>query len=175
MKKEQEKEKQGSIFSGYVKLFCLLLVTVFVVLVLRKWYLDQQNYELKTSVISETLVQEINTKEIYNYVRENPDAVIYVGLVSDSDCRTFELDFNAIIRKRDLQDTITYLNLEKARDARSFFKEFNKFYDADLERYPAIVVFQNGVVSDILEVPLGEEYQSSIIEAFLDRNMVTNQ
>lgn len=174
MKKKKEVESP-SIFSGYLKLFCVFAIVVFVVFVLQKWYVDHKNYELETSVISETLVQEINQNEVYNYVRENPNAVLYIGLVSDLDCRTFESYFNSVIKKRDLQEEITYLNLGKEKNVSSFFDEFDKFYDTALDHYPSLVVFKNGIVSDILEISLEDSYYPSAVEDFLDRNSVVSQ
>lgn len=174
MKKKKEVQS-STIFWGYLKLFCLFAVVIFVVFVLRKWYLDNKNYELEKSIISETLVQEINQNEVYNYVRENPNAVIYIGLVSDLDCRTFESYFNSVIKERDLREEITYLNLGKEKNTSQFFDEFDKFYDTDLDQYPSIVVFKNGIVSDILEISLEDSYYPSAVEDFLDRNSVVSQ
>ncbi|MDE5587137.1 MAG: hypothetical protein K2I72_02045, partial [Bacilli bacterium] len=109
---------------------------------------------------------------IYNYVREYPNALIYVGAVSDSNCRTFEIDFNQIIRNNKLEEEITYLNLEKEKNIKEFFKEFNKFYNSALKKYPSIIAFKDGKVAEILEIPVGDNYSSSLVQEFLDRNPV---
>ncbi len=171
-KKKEPKTEEINLFSNYVKLFVLFAVTVLIVLFLRNLYLGKQNYKLKIPVISETIQQEINQNEIYNYVREYPNALIYVGAVSDSDCRTFEIDFNQIIKNNKLEEEITYLNLEKEKNTKEFFKEFNKFYNSSLKRYPSIIAFKDGKVAEILEVPVGENYSSKVVQEFLDRNPV---
>ena len=173
LKDEKEREvEEMNLFSNYIKLFVLFVVTVLVVLFLRNLYLGKQNYKLKIPVISETVQQEINQNEIYNYVRENPNALIYVGTASDSDCRTFEIDFNQIIKNNKLEEEITYLNLEKEKGMKKFFQEFNKFYGSFLRKYPSIVAFKDGKVEEILEVPVGNQYSSSIVQEFLNRNLV---
>jgi len=171
-KKTDQKTEKMNLFSNYVKLFVLFAITVFAVLFIRNMYLGKQNYKLNIPVISETIQQEINRNEIYNYVREYPNALIYVGAVSDSDCRTFETDFNQIIKKNKLEEEITYLNLEEEKGTKKFFQEFNKFYDSSLRKYPSIIAFRDGKVAEILEVPLGNQYSNSIIQEFLDRNPV---
>lgn len=171
-KKSEQTVEKVNLFSNYVKLFILFAVTVFAVLFIRNLYLKKQNYKLNIPVISETIQQEINRNEIYNYVREYPNALIYVGAVGDSDCRTFEIDFNQIIKKNQLEEEVTYLNLEEERGIKKFFQEFNKFYGSSLEKYPSIIAFKDGKVAEILEVPVGSQYSSSIVQEFLDRNPV---
>lgn len=99
---KRKKEKLNVM--GYVKLIILVAVTIFLVLFIRNIYLSNINYKLNIPMIRETLKLEINKGEIYNYVRDNPNAVIYVGVASDNNCRTFELDFNRIIKKEKLEE-----------------------------------------------------------------------
>lgn len=169
--KEKTNRNKGDI-SSYVKLFLLFAVTVFVVLLARNLYLSQVNYELGIPVISETIKQEIKRDEIYNYVRENPESIIYVGVPSNSNCRTFEMDLNRIVKKYGLEESITYLNLEKDKDTEDFFKEFNKFYGTSLDEYPAIIVFVDGNIVDVLEVTVGNDYSSLLVESFLEKHVV---
>jgi len=171
-KKAEKKVEEMNLFSNYIKLFVLFALTVFAVLFIRTVYLEKQNYELNIPVISETVQKEINRNEIYNYVREYPNALIYVGSVRDSNCRTFEIDFNQIIKKNKLEEEITYLNLEEEKGTKKFFQEFNKFYDSSLRKYPSIIAFKEGKVAEILEVPTNNQYSSSIVQEFLDRNPV---
>lgn len=172
MFKKKQKEEKMSLFSNYIKLFVLFAVTVFAILFIRNLYLGKQNYKLNIPVISETIQQEINRNEIYNYVREYPNALIYVGASKNSDCRTFETDFNQIIKKNRLEEEITYLNLEGETKIKNFYQEFNKFYDSSLRKYPSIIAFRDGKVAEILEVPVGDDYSSSVVQKFLDRNPV---
>lgn len=174
MKSAKKKNEKLNIV-GYVKVVILIVITVFLVLFIRNIYLSNINYKLNIPVIRETLKLEINKGEIYNYVRDNPNAVIYVGVASDNNCRTFELDFNRIIKKEKLEEEIIYLNLDKKNGIKSFFKEFNKFYDTNLTKYPSIIIFQDGKVEDILKVPTGDNYSSTVIEEFLNEYQVVNQ
>lgn len=178
MRKETNIEKNtdsSNLFYGYVKLIVLFVATILLVLFIRNLYLNKVNYKLNVPVISETLHQEINQNEIYNFVRENPNAVIYICAVQDDSCRIFELDFNRIIQKRKLEDEIVYLNLGETSKSASFFKEFNKFYSSSLEKYPSILVFENGKVVDIFKVPGKEQYSSQEVEEFLDQHQVVSQ
>ncbi len=159
---------------NYVKLFFLVLVTIFIILLLRNWYINNRNYELSIPIIEETLKSQIHGDEVYNYVRENENAVLYIGVANDENCRSFEKDFNSVIRKRGLGDTIMYLNITKTKDKNGFIQDFNKFYDTDLLGYPSIVVFEEGKIKATITVKVGDPLQIEDVILFLDRNGVVS-
>ena len=172
--KTQKKEEQTKkLVSGYIKLGLLFVATIFLVLLLRIWYLTGVNYELNIPIIKETLTQEIHSDEIYNYIRENENSVIYVGVVTDTECREFEKLFNEVIKEKHLENTITYLNLTEEDNIKGFLKEFNKFYDTDLKGYPSIIVFDEGEVKDLLVADKNKLTKENTIE-FLDNNDVVS-
>ena len=127
-----KKEGMKIPFSNYVKVVIVVVLVVFGSLILRNWYIGGVNYELNMPIITETLISEVNTNEVYNYVRENENTILYMGVVNDENCRNFEKEFNEVIKNRSLEDTITYLNISKVKSKSKFIKEFNKFYDTEL-------------------------------------------
>ena len=172
-KKEIKKNDSKKLIAGYIKLGLIFTVTIFLVLLLRTWYLNRVNYELSVPIIKETLTQEINSNEIYNYIRENEDSVINMGVVTDQNCRSFEVILNEIIKDRYLENTITYLKLTEDENIKKFIKEFNKFYGANLKKYPAIIVFEDGKVKDILEDNKNELTKDDV-RIFLNNNNITS-
>jgi len=155
---------------GYIKLFFLFASTIGLCILFRNWYLNGMNYELSTPIIGETLIQEVNGSEIYTYIRENENAVIYIGVPSDKDCRNFEMDFNKIIVDQQLENSITYLNLTKEKKVKTFIKEFNKFYDTNLLWYPSIVIFEDGKVKDLLTTKDDKVITKEQVLEFLKNN-----
>lgn len=172
-KKEIKKKDSKKLIAGYIKLGLIFAVTIFLVLLLRTWYLNRVNYELSVPIIKETLTQEINSNEIYNYIRENEDSILYMGVVTDQDCRSFEVTLNEIIKDRYLENTITYLKLTEDENIQKFIKEFNKFYDANLKEYPAIIVFEDGKVKDILEANKNKLTKDDVVK-FLENNNIAS-
>lgn len=162
-------------FINYVKVLLVVVAVVFVSFLLRNWYISSINYELNIPIITETLLNEINTDEVYNYVRENENTILYIGVVSDENCRSFEKEFNEVIRKRSLEDTITYLNISKVKSKSKFIKEFNKFYDTSLMGYPSLVIFEEGEVKATLTVKTGKELKLEDLVEFLDKNGVVSE
>ena len=147
-----KKENKKIPFSNYIILVLVVIAVVFGSFLLRNWYISSVNYELNIPIITETLLNEINTNEVYNYVRENENAILYIGVVNNEECRSFEKEFNEVINERSLQDTITYLNITKTKNKGKFIKEFNKFYDTTLQGYPSLIIFEEGEVKAILSV-----------------------
>lgn len=172
--KNKKSSKKKIPVSNYVKLGLAVVATVFIAFLLRNWYISGRDYELNIPIITETLLSEINTDEVYNYVRENENAILYMGVVSDEACRNFEREFNEVIRERNLEDTITYLNITKASNKKKFISEFNKFYDTDLLGYPSLIIFEEGEVKATLTVKTGKELNVEDAIQFLDDNSVVS-
>lgn len=161
-------------FVNYLKVILVVASVVFISFLLRNWYISTINYELNIPIITETLLSEINTDEVYNYVRENENTILYIGVVNSEECRNFEKDFNEVIKKRTLEDTITYLNITKVKNKSKFIKDFNKFYDVELKGYPSLVIFEEGEVKATLTVKTGKELKVDDAVKFLDENGVVS-
>lgn len=169
-----KKESKKIPFSNYVKVGLVVVLVIFGSLVLRNWYIGGVNYELNMPIITETLISEINTDEVYNYVRENENTILYMGVVSDENCRSLEREFNEVITSRSLEDTITYLNISKVKNKSKFIKEFNKFYGAELKGYPSLIIFEEGEVKATLTVKTGKQLMLEDVVKFLDENGVVS-
>lgn len=172
--KKQKSSKKKVPFSNYLILALVVFATVFIAFLFRNWYISGRDYELNIPIIKETLISEINADEVYNYVRENENAILYMGVVSNEACRNFEKEFNEIIRNRSLEDTITYLNITKTNNKKKFINEFNKFYDTNLLGYPSIVIFEEGEVKATLTVKTGKKLDIEDAVKFLDDNDVVS-
>ncbi len=171
MKKQMGSKKNVPI-SNYIKLVLVVLVTMFIIFMLRNWYISNRDYELNIPIIESTLISKINADEVYNYVRENENAILYIGVANDSECRNFEKKFNTVIQEKSLEDVITYLNITKEKSKKKFINEFNKFYDADILGYPSIIIFEDGNVKDTLTVKIGNSLDIDDVIQFLDDNGV---
>ena len=168
-KSKKKSSNQKNYIGGYIKIILIFVVTIFAILLLRNWYLSGVNYQLNTPIIGNVLIRKINTEEVYNYIRENENAILYVGVVNDSNCRKFEEDFQNVVKERHLENSITYLNLTKESNVTKFLKEFNKFYDTDLLGYPSLIVFEDGKVIDALTVSTGGTLSKEKAIEFLDK------
>lgn len=169
-----KKENKKIPLSNYIIVILVVITVVFVSFLFRNWYISSVNYELNIPIITGTLKREINTDEVYNYIRENENTILYIGAANNEECRSFEKEFNQIISNRYLEDTITYLNITKVKNKSKFIKEFNKFYDTSLMGYPSLVIFEEGEVKATLTVKTGKSLNVDEAIKFLDDNNVVS-
>ncbi len=161
-------------FSNYFKLIVVVVITVLIALILRNWYLSRMNYEKNISILGEKLQMEIVPEEVYDYVREKGDVVLYFGVVDNDECRNFEKDFQEFVEEQDLEEVITYVNLTKLSNKKSFIKEFNKFYGSEVKGYPSFIVFEDGKVEAVLTVDVGEELKVPMAKTFFHQNKIAS-
>ena len=169
------KKKEKSIPVGnYIKLGLIILVTILVAVFLRNSYLSNQEYEKGIPVIRDVVVSEINSNEVYHYIRENESVVLYIGVSDNDNCRNLEADLKGVVTNRHLENVITYLNLTSTKRRSSFIKEFNKFYDTKVLGYPSFVLIEDGEVKDIMTVKTGNKLSVDRVINFLERNNITS-
>ena len=170
------KKKEREIPVGnYIKLGLIILATVLLAVFLRNNYISNQEYENGIPIIRDVLVSEINSNEVYHYIRENENTVLYIGASDDSNCRLLEKDLKDVITSRHLESVITYLNLTNTKKKTSFIKEFNKFYDTNVLGYPSLVLLNDGKVIDIVTVKVGNKLSVDRVINFLDRNNIASE
>ena len=168
------KKKESRIpISNYIKLFLIIILTLVGVLVFRNVYMKDKLYEESTPLIRSYVRSEINSNEIYNYVRENGELIIYMCTSKNDSCRNFEKEFGPFIKEKNLEGEVTYLNLTETKKKSSFIKEFNKFYDTDILGYPSIVLFEEGKVKDILTVKTDKELNMDKVKEFFNKNGIS--
>ena len=152
----QEKVKGG--LKNYLILAALFIATTGLILYLCQLYKVYEEYQKQTPVIRDTL-SEITYQDLEHYILERPTTVIYMCTASDMVCRNYEKNFKKLIKSKELQETIVYLNLSNV-DQDKFIEEFNDKYPSKFKltsRYPALVVFEEGKLINLLQGKDDEE------------------
>ena len=93
---------------------------------------------------------------------------------SNQTCRNFEKDFIKLIKRKNLQDEIVYLNLSNV-DQDTFVNNFNTKYNFKIAlttNYPAIVIFEDGKIVSILQGTTDEELTISKTKQFIEINKI---
>lgn len=163
MRKKDTEELRKIPMKNYIILASTFLITLLIILYLCNWYKVYDEYQRKTPVINGTLSELTSTEELEHYIMENQTTVIYMCTSSDDKCRNFEKDFKKLIQQKNLQDSIIYLNLSNI-DKNEFVDTFNLNYPYKVKlnsNYPAIVIFEDNKVINILQ---GTENQKLTIE-----------
>lgn len=172
MRKKEENMKTIPI-KNYIILAVLLVFSIAVILYLCNLYLVYDEHQKETPVIRGTL-SEITSDELEHYVMENPTTVIYMCTAEDTKCRNYEKDLKKLIHQKDLQETIVYLNLSALNQA-EFVNNFNSKYPYKISlstEYPALVVFEEGKVSNLLQGNSEEKLTITKTKQFIDINNI---
>ncbi len=149
---ETKEQKRNIKLKNYVILVLLFLAGIGITLYLCELYRVYDEYQKQTPVIRDTL-SEITSEDLEHYILENPTTVIYMCTSSDMICRNYEKDLKKLVKSKELQDTIIYLNLSNV-DQDSFVENFNNKYPYKVKltsSYPAIVVFEEGKIINLLQ------------------------
>jgi len=92
--------------SNYIKLAIIFIFVILAVLGFRNLYLSRQTNDLNTPIIRDVISKELMSNEIENYLKENEDALIYVGISSDIKNRNVEKRLKKYIKNNDIKDKI---------------------------------------------------------------------
>lgn len=147
---EVEAKKKG--LKNYVILIGIFLLGILLTLYLCMWYRVYDDYKKEIPVIRDSLL-EITYDDLDHYIMENPCTVIYMCTASNDTCRNYEKDFKKLVEKKELKDSIVYLNLSNL-DQDEFVDDFNNKYEFKnklIANYPAFVVFDDGKVAGMLQ------------------------
>lgn len=172
MKSRIEKENKKTI-KNYILLILLFIASISLIFYLRELYKVNKAEQLKTPVIDGALL-EIYETDLEHYVLDNPTTVIYMCTADNEKCRVFERDFKKLLKKKDYNDQIIYLNLTDL-DQDSFVNSFNEKYKYKIKLttdYPAFVLFEDGKIKNVLQGNDKEGLTLVKVKQFLDLNKV---
>lgn len=158
---------------NYVIVLILFIISIILVLVLANWYKSYKDYQLTIPVIN-GVINEINDKEVDNFLLENRDTMIYIGISNDDNCRKLEEDLKIIIEKNDLQNDIVYLNLSNIDKIDDFIEKFNDKYadDKRIEKYPSFIIFKNSKIVDAVSKTKKQDLYIDDVEQLLEEHEV---
>lgn len=158
---------------NYIILALLFIAGIGLTLYLCELYKVYDEYQKQTPVIRDTL-SEIKYEDLEHYILDNPTTMIYMCTSSDMICRNYEKDFKKLIESKELQDKIIYLNLSNA-NKEEFVEDFNKKYQYKIKltsKYPAIVVFEEGKISNLLQGDAEKKLTVVKTKQFIELNKI---
>lgn len=158
---------------NYLIIALIFLATIGLTIYLCNCYSVYNEGTKEIPVIRGTL-SEITSEDFEHYILENQSAKVYMCTASNQTCRNFEKDFIKLIKRKNLQDEIVYLNLSNV-DQDTFVNNFNTKYNFKIAlttNYPAIVIFEDGKIVSILQGTTDEELTISKTKQFIEINKI---
>ena len=135
---------------NYMILAAIIFFTLAVAITTYIVYNNQKNYENNIPVIRGKM-SEIEAKDIDEYLRENPNSLLYIGVASDSNSRHLEEKLLNLKDRKNLD--ILYVNISNLDNKKVFYEIFNRKYGNGyvLSNYPAFIIIRDGKVFDMRE------------------------
>lgn len=142
-------------------LLIVLGVTVLMVDYALSWYQVYKEHNLSMPIISK-YITEVTELEFEGYIKENPDAFVYFGIIDDEKSRNFENKFKKTITKYHLKDEIIYLNVKNI-DFNVLFNKHTDVVNSDV-KVPLIAVYKNDVVIDYIDYSNSKLKEKEIVK-----------
>lgn len=158
---------------NYVILVILFLLTFLLTYYIYRWYSVYSDYQNNIPVIKDSLV-EITEEEMEHYISDNPTTTIYICTASDVNCRNFEKSFKKLVDQKSLKEYIAYVKLSD-EDSKNFIDRFNlnhPYKKSALSKYPALIYFEDGQISDIIQETTSEKLTITDVKQFIKRNKI---
>ena len=165
--------KSSNSFKNYIILLIIFIVFIVLVLYFCELYKVNEEEKMKTPII-EGMLSEIYSEDLDHYVLDNPTTIIYLCAANDDECRIFERNFRKLLKKKNYQNQLVYLNLT-SEDQEKFVNKFNDKYYYRIKLttdYPAFILFENGKVKKILQSNDKSELNINTVKQFLELNSI---
>lgn len=160
---------------NYVILGVVILVSLLIVYYLYMWFTAYKSTKVG-EVILDKYMTVINYNELDDYLVENPDAIIYVGILNDEDITKFEKKFKNSIKNNKINKEVLYLNITDELNSGKKISEMKDKYTvnyANITDVPNIMVFEDGKIKTIYNIR-DNGYDVQKIEKFINDIKLVN-
>ncbi len=135
-------------------LICAIIFIVVISLSLVLFFISENNKEYERKIpILRGVVSEIEPKDLYEFLNENSNILLYVGVADDENSRIVEKEFKEIINEYKID--VVYLNLTNysVNERKEYLDDFSKKYllNGSLNNYPAFLIIYDQKVIDYVQ------------------------
>ena len=117
----------------------LIFVTIFVTLFLSKNYIN----DTKEKSVLFNNISEIRIDDFEQFITENPDAIVYISNINNTDNIKFEKKFNKRIEDLNIKDSVVFINSETLDS--DFLKMIKSKYNFDLDVNESTIMIINNM------------------------------
>ena len=165
------KEKSSKKIKNYIILVLLFVASMGLVLYCCELYKVNEAEKKKTPIIN-GMLSEIYSGDLEHFILDNPTTIVYLCAANDDQCSTFERSFKKLLKKKNYEEQVVYLNLTDV-DQDEFVEEFNNKYNYKTKlttNYPAFIVFEDGKVKSVLQGKEDKPLSIEKVKQFLEIN-----
>ena len=139
---------------NYMILSIVIVVTLLLLYYFYMW-IDAYNETKLNRPILDKYLEVINYNELEDYLIENQDTIIYVSVLENSKIRDFEKQFKMVLRKKEIDKDILYMNVTDDIKEKVVVNEMNEKYainSLSIVDLPVIAVFEDGTLKSIYSI-----------------------
>lgn len=160
---------------NYLILGIVIIVTLLLLYYFYMW-IDAYNETKLNKPILDKYLEVINYNELDDYLIENQDTIIYISVLEDSKIRDFEKQFKKILRNKEIEKDILYMNITDDIKKKVIVKEMNEKYminSLSIVNVPVIAVFEDGKLKNIYSIK-NNNYDIEEFKMFINNNKFRN-
>lgn len=142
MKKEEKKIP----LKNYISVAIMFAFTILLVLILREWHKQYEEYNLKIPVLLGK-IQEIKLNELSSYATAHDDFYLYIGVAEDRISRKVEKRLVKVLENREIKDNTIYINASSIEN--DVYYELTKYdYNAKNVELPIFMIIKDKKILD---------------------------
>lgn len=152
---------------NYIILGIVLLVSFLILYYLYLWHESYNESKLNVPILDKYM-DVINYNELSDYLVENPDSIIYVSVLENSDIRSFEKKLKSVLKKHEIENEVLYMNITDSIN--DIDKNDYMYGETSILDVPLVMVFDNGILKSIYsirnndyDIQLFTEYVNNIV------------
>ena len=147
---------------NYIILGVILLFSFLLLYYLYLWFENYKETKLNMPILDKYM-EVINYNELEDYLIENPNAIIYVSVLENSDIRDFEKKVKTAFKRHEISKEILYMDITNDNVNRNDYK----LGDSSIADVPVVLVFDSGILKSIYSV-YNNNYDIEQFKKFID-------
>ena len=148
---------------NYFILAAVIVVTIFLLCYFYMWYDAYKEKKLNMRIL-DSYLEIINYNELDDYIVENPNSVIYVSVLENTDIREFEKQLKKMLKSNEIKRDMLYMDItDEIKDISAIQK-----YGINKDNIPLVLVFSDGNVVDTYSI-VQNNYDMIQFKNFLNR------
>ena len=146
MKKEKFRDIPSK---NYILLGIVFIVSFLFIYYLYVWFDTYKEAKLNMPILNRYM-EVINYNELDDYLIENPDSIIYVSVLENSEIREFEKQFKNIFKRNEIEKNILYMDI--TNDMNNVDNSKYNINGVSILDVPSIMVIDNGMLKSIYSI-----------------------
>ena len=138
----------------------LCIITILILFLIIKINGNRLNNLEEKSFIG-NYITEIKFNNIKDYLKENPDSIVYVSNSSEESSKNFEKKFKKVIVKYNLETELVYINIYN----------INNNNDIMYSNAPELLFYKDGIITDAISCDTLKT-SDDIVNIFKERSVI---